>query len=184
MIQYRNKSASAALRKAQALELQALCARFKVPFIVNDSADLAGETGADGVHLGRDDGDPEAARRLLGKAAIIGVSCYADLDLASRMAAQGADYLAFGRFFASHTKPQATPATIEVLRRARSAFRLPLVAIGGINPENAPLVVAAGADAIAVCGGVFDADDTRGRASHIAALFDQREHVTDRGEDR
>jgi thiamine-phosphate pyrophosphorylase len=107
-----------------------------VPLIVNDDPRLAAEVEADGVHLGRDDRGLRPARKLLGPSAIIGVSCYDRLERARVAQAEGADYLAFGRFFPSHSKPGAVPAGIELLRAAHREFYLPLVAIGGITPEN------------------------------------------------
>lgn len=169
-LQYRNKAADPALRRRQAAALQALCAEAGVALIVNDDPALAGAVGAAGVHLGEDDGGIAAARALLGADAIIGVSCYDDIDRARAAAASGADYLAFGAFFPSSTKPAARRARPELLQQAAS-LRLPRVAIGGITPDNAPALVAAGADLIAVIGGVFDAPDPTAAARACRALF-------------
>ena len=158
LLQYRNKAASPAKRREQALALLGVCRRHGVPLIVNDDAALAHEIGAAGVHLGRDDGDVAAARRIVGGDAIIGVSCYDDLDRAATAAAAGADYLAFGAMFASGTKPQARRAPLSVLRDA-ARFGLPRVAIGGLTPDNAAQALEAGADFLAVIGAVFDAAD-------------------------
>jgi thiamine-phosphate pyrophosphorylase len=146
-----------ALREAASL-LRADCRGAGVPFIVNDDARLAAEARADGVHLGEHDGDIARARALLGDDAIIGVSCYDDLQRARDAAAAGADYIAFGAFFPSATKPNARRASIELLRDS-AALGLPRVAIGGITPDNANALVEAGADLIAVISGVFDAPD-------------------------
>ena len=170
-LQYRNKTAPAALRAEQARALHALCRECGVPLIVNDDAGLAAQIAADGVHLGEHDGDPAAARARLGDAALIGVSCYDDLELAARAAAAGADYVAFGAFFPSPTKPGARRATPQLLRDA-AALGLPRVAIGGITPDNARPLVAAGADLIAVISGVFDAPDPIAAARACRALFD------------
>jgi thiamine-phosphate pyrophosphorylase len=146
-----------ALREAASL-LLADCRDAGVPFIVNDDIRIAAETGADGVHLGEHDGGVAEARSLLGQGAIIGVSCYDDLQRARNAANEGADYVAFGAFFPSPTKPNARRAGIDLLRRS-AALGLPRVAIGGITPDNAGPLVAAGADLIAVISGVFDAPD-------------------------
>lgn len=170
-LQYRNKSADDAQRRRQAEQLLALCQSVGVPLIINDDLDLAVHCGAAGVHLGHDDPDPATARERLGPKAIIGVSCYADLDRARAAAAAGADYLAFGRFFPSSTKPGATPADPDLLRAARQEFALPLCAIGGITASNAPLLLEAGADLLAVIHGLFGQPDVRAAAARFQALF-------------
>ncbi len=169
-LQYRNKNADAALQQQQASALRALCEQAGVPLIINDDAQLAATIGADGVHLGEHDGDLATARRVLGGDAIIGVSCYDDLDRAEYAAAGGADYLAFGAFFASPTKPNAPRAASTLLREA-ARFRLPRVAIGGITPDNARVLIAAGADLIAVISGVFDAPDPLAAAQAYVDCF-------------
>jgi thiamine-phosphate pyrophosphorylase len=170
-LQYRNKAAGPALHTRQAAALQALCATAGVPLIVNDDPALAAAVGAAGAHLGEDDGDIAAARALLGADAIIGVSCYDDAGRAHAAAAAGADYLAFGAFFPSPTKPGARHARPGLLRQAAS-LGLPRVAIGGITPDNAPALIAAGADLVAVVSGVFDAPDPIAAARAYRALFD------------
>jgi thiamine-phosphate pyrophosphorylase len=169
-VQYRNKRADASARRRQADGLRALCSNAGVPLIVNDDAALASAVGADGVHLGEHDGPIATARALLGNDAIIGVSCYDDARRAEIAAAQGADYVAFGAFFPSPTKPDARRAPIELLRRSR-ALDLPRVAIGGITPDNAPDLIAAGAELVAVVSGVFDAVDPIAAARAYAACF-------------
>ncbi len=171
VIQYRNKHSSAALKRKQAAALAALCRRHGVPLIVNDDPVLAQDCGADGVHLGRDDPDIAAARRCLGPGALIGVSCYDDLERARRAEAAGADYVAFGRFFPSRSKPGASPAPPEILQQARNTLKIPIVAIGGITPENGADLLARGAAALAVIGGLFHADDIETAARRYAALF-------------
>ncbi|HSR65937.1 MAG TPA: thiamine phosphate synthase, partial [Xanthomonadaceae bacterium] len=153
------------------LALRALCADAGVAFIVNDDVELARATDADGVHLGEHDARPDAARARLGPDAIIGGSCYADLDRAEAAARAGASYVAFGAFFPSPTKPLARRATPELLRAA-ACLGLPRVAIGGIRPDNAAPLVAAGADLIAVISGVFAAPDPAAAARACADLFD------------
>ena len=143
-----------------------------MPLIVNDDVALAAAVEAAGVHLGHNDAAPAAARDLLGPRAIIGVSCYNRLDLALAARDQGADYVAFGSFFPSSTKPLAVRADIDLLRRARRELRLPLVAIGGITPENGAVLVGAGADMLAVVTGVFGAPDPQAAARAYARLFD------------
>jgi len=157
-LQYRNKAASAALRQEQAAALQVLCARAGVPLLVNDDAALASEIGAAGAHLGEDDGALAAARALLGPHAILGASCYDSLQLAREAVAAGASYVAFGAFFPTTTKVVTRRATPDLLRDA-AALGVPRVAIGGITPENGRALVEAGADLLAVIGGVFDAPD-------------------------
>ena len=170
MLQYRDKSSDAARRRAEASMLVAMCARLGVPLIINDDCELAAAVGAAGVHLGEHDGDVAAARARLGDAAIIGVSCYDSLETARQLTAAGADYLAFGAFFPSPTKPNARRAQAQLLRSART-LALPLVAIGGITPENAPSLLEAGADFVAAIAGVFANGDTEAAARRYATLF-------------
>jgi len=166
LLQYRRKKRAGAL---EAAALAALCRRSGVPFIVNDDIGLALDCGADGVHLGRDDGDLVAARaRLQGR--ILGVSCYDCVDAARAAVAAGADYVAFGSVFASPTKPGAVRAPLSLFAGAR-ALGVPLVAIGGITLENAPQLLAAGAHGLAVVSDLFDAPDIAGRARAYGKLF-------------
>lgn len=169
-LQYRNKAARARLRGEQAAALQALCAEAGVPLVVNDDAALAARVGAAGAHLGEDDGAIAAARALLGPRAIVGASCYDDPARAQAAATAGASYLAFGALFPSATKPGARRATQAHLHAAR-VHRLPLVAIGGITPDNAAIARDAGADLLAVIGGVFHAPDPAIAARSIHDLF-------------
>ena len=171
IIQYRDKAHNASERARQAGELAALCRRHDVPCIVNDDVTLAKQAGADGVHLGREDASLAQAREQLGPKAIIGVSCYNELERALRAQAGSADYVAFGRFFPSRTKPQAVQADRALLREARQKLRVPIVAIGGITPENGASLIAAGADALAVIEGVFGQADVRAAARRYAQLF-------------
>jgi thiamine-phosphate pyrophosphorylase len=171
-VQYRDKSADVARRHEQASELVALCRRYKVPLIVNDDLRLADLTDADGVHLGRDDGSLREARIILGKGKFIGASCYQSLDLAHAAQAAGADYVAFGSFFASPTKPAAGRADTALLRAATQAIRIPIVAIGGITLANAPLLLDAGADCLAVLSALFDAPDVGAAAHALNQLFE------------
>jgi thiamine-phosphate pyrophosphorylase len=171
VIQYRDKKHTGEARLRQAKELATLCRRQGVLFIVNDDVTLAKETQADGVHLGREDTSLAQARAQLGPRAIIGVSCYNELARAEAAEKQGADYIAFGRFFPSRTKPQAVPASLDLLHEAKRKLHIPVVAIGGITPENGASLIAAGADALAVIEGVFGQADVRAAAERYARLF-------------
>lgn len=170
-VQYRAKSKSVALKHEQATELLALCRQFHVPLIINDDVRLAALTDADGVHLGAHDAPLKEARINLGPDKIIGASCYQDLDLALRLAAQGADYVAFGSLYPSPTKPQAQPCPLALLTTAKTQLHVPIVAIGGITPDNARAVIDAGANAVAVISALFDAQDIEMAAQHFASLF-------------
>jgi thiamine-phosphate pyrophosphorylase len=166
-LQYRRKAAGAAQQRTEARELQALCRRHGVPFIVNDDLALALDMGADGLHLGREDGDLASARaRLPGR--LLGASCYDQPELARRAIAAGADYVAFGSVFPSATKPQAVRAPLSLFALA---LGVPKVAIGGITLENAREVVAAGADCVAVITDLFEAPDVAQRAREFAKIF-------------
>ena len=176
-VQYRNKLAPRPLRRAQAAELLRICRACGAKLIVNDDVWLAVEIGADGAHLGRDDapgGSLAAARDALGPKRILGVSCYDDLARGEEAAAAGADYLAFGSMFPSRTKPGSVIAPLELLGEARRRFGLPVAAIGGITLDNAPQLIAAGADMLAVISDLFDAMDIRARAEAYQQFFDQR----------
>lgn len=157
-LQYRNKAVDATTRRQQAEALQQLCAGAGVPLIINDDAALALEVGAAGVHLGEDDGDIAAARAALGPEAIIGASCYNEPQLARRAVDAGASYIAWGAFYPSTTKPLARRADVQLLRDGRR-LGVPQVAIGGLTPDNAGALVAAGADLLAVISGIYAAPD-------------------------
>ncbi|MFA6903922.1 MAG: thiamine phosphate synthase, partial [Gallionellaceae bacterium] len=150
VLQYRNKTADAMLRLQQARALRELTREFGVTFIANDDAQLALVADADGVHLGASDGDIDSARAMLGHDKLIGVSCYSQLSLAHSAVQAGANYVAFGAFYASTVKPVAAVATLDLLRKARAELGVPMVAIGGISAENGGELVQAGADALAV----------------------------------
>ncbi len=172
LIQYRDKSDNSRLRLRQAHALTALCETHDVPLIINDDVELAAECGAAGVHLGRDDASLDSARKLLGDHVIIGISCYNRPELARRAAEQGADYIAFGRFFPSDTKPDAIQATPALIAESRQRWGLPVAAIGGITPDNAGQLLDAGADMLAVVRGVFGASDIRQAAAEFARQFE------------
>ena len=159
VLQYRNKSGSEAVRLEQAAALRELTREFGATLIINDDAVLSKRVDADGVHLGGEDGSVAAARAILGKQKIIGVSCYNRLSLAHEAVAQGADYVAFGAFFVSTVKPLAPVATLELLQQARREIAVPIVAIGGITLENGAILLQCGADALAVISALFGAQD-------------------------
>lgn len=170
LLQYRNKAAGPALRREQAGAVLALCRETGIPLVVNDDWQLALEIGAEGAHLGGDDGDLAEARAAA-PGLRLGASCYDDLGRAHAAAAAGADHLAFGAFFPSGTKPLARRAHPSLLRDSAD-LDLPRVAIGGITPDNAPGLVAAGADFLAVIGGVFASDDPAAAVRAYRRAFD------------
>ncbi len=172
MVQFRDKQNPAAQRERTAVALAEMCRQRGVPLIINDDIGLAARVDAAGVHLGQGDATPGEARARLGDQAIIGVSCYNRLERARQAQAAGASYVAFGRFFPSTTKPGAVQARTALLTEARRELELPVVAIGGITPENGSTLVAAGAHLLAVVHGVFGQTDTRAAARHYANLFE------------
>ncbi len=172
MVQHRDKDGDSARRRRDAERLVALCKDAGVPLIVNDDVALAREVGAAGVHLGRDDPAPASARAVLGPDAIIGVSCYHDLERARSAAAAGADYVAFGRFFPSRSKPGEALATPALLREASTTLPLPVAAIGGITAGNGRALVRAGARWLAVIHDLWSAEDCEARARLLGRCFD------------
>jgi len=173
VIQYRDKGLDGPRRESDARDLLVLCRSHGVPLIINDDVALAQSVGADGVHLGRDDIPLAEARHILGGAAVIGVSCYNNFELAVTAQAEGADYIAFGRFFASQTKPGAVQASMDLIRRAKVTLAIPVAAIGGITPDNGAVLVEAGVDMLAVVGGLFGQPDPRRAARRYTQLFEQ-----------
>ncbi len=171
LAQYRDKTPDPEIRRRRAAALVDLCRGAGVPLIVNDDLDLAAAVGAAGVHLGRGDGDCAAARARLGPDAVVGVSCYDSLELALTAERAGASYAAFGSFFASSVKPGAVRPQTGLLTRARERLHIPLVAIGGITPQNAASLIAAGADLLAVVTGLFAAPDIAAAARSYTELF-------------
>jgi thiamine-phosphate pyrophosphorylase len=171
VIQYREKHLSREERGREARALARLCHERDIPLIINDDIELAAACGAAGVHLGQDDAPVSRARRRLGQRAIIGVSCYNQMERARIAAGTDASYVAFGRFFPSNTKPEAVHALPALLTQARREIKLPIVAIGGITPENGAELVHAGANLLAVIHGVFGQPDISAAAQAYAALF-------------
>jgi len=171
ILQYRDKSGDTQRRWQEAQALLALCRRHQALFIINDDLELCLQCDAHGVHLGRNDSHLGTARKKLGQNKIIGISCYNDLPLAHHAATQGADYLAFGAIYPSTTKPAAVNASLALLQRAKTELDLPIVAIGGITPENAGQVIQAGADMVAMIQGLFGQEDIRLAAQKTTRLF-------------
>lgn len=159
LVQLRDKHSAPAQRRGNALALAALCRAHGAHFIVNDDLALALDCGADGMHLGAADPPLAQARAALGPHAILGATCGPSLQRAHAAVAAGADYVAFGRFFPSRTKPDAPGAALELLQQARAELRVPICAIGGVTPDNAGALIAAGADMVAAVEGVFGAGE-------------------------
>ena len=179
LLQYRNKTASPALRLAQGRALLALCWKYQAPLIINDHLDLALALDADGLHVGGEDRLPAEARKQLGPDKILGVSCYGRLDNALAAANAGATYVAFGGFFPSTVKPGSARNPIGLLREAKSRLKIPVVAIGGITVENAPQLIQAGVDSVAVISALFAAADIKLAAQDFSALFPEPREKTD-----
>jgi thiamine-phosphate pyrophosphorylase len=171
IVQYRNKVAPPPLFRAQAAELLRICRAAGALLIVNDNPEIAADIGADGVHVGREDGGAARARAIVGPDCIIGVSCYDDLSIAERAVAEGADYIAFGAMFPSSVKPGAVAAPLSLLSEAKARFGVPVCAIGGIKTGNVQSLIDAGADMAAVITDLFDADDIAVQARAYQDLF-------------
>lgn len=171
LVQYRDKSDDQARRLFEAKKLLVLCNQYQAQLLINDDVSLAQEVGAHGVHLGQGDTNPVAARIILGSRAIIGVTCHDSLALAQQAIKNSANYIAFGRFFSSNTKPDARPAPLGLLTQARAKFpNTTIAAIGGITVENAKSVLDAGANLIAVCHSLFAANDITAQARKFIEL--------------
>jgi thiamine-phosphate pyrophosphorylase len=181
LLQYRNKTASPALRLVQGRALLALCWEYQVPLIINDHLDLALALDAGGLHVGVEDGSPAEARHRLGPDKMLGVSCYGRLENALAATEAGATYVAFGGFFPSKVKPGAARTPIKLLGEAKRRLKVPVVAIGGITPENAPQLIAAGADSVAVISALFGASDVKLAAQRFGGLFPRRQRKTATG---
>jgi thiamine-phosphate pyrophosphorylase len=169
VVQFRDKEPLDAIYLAD--QLVKVCHEYKVPLLINDDIELAIKVGADGVHIGREDGAISEARDRLGADAIIGVSCYNFVEQAFDAQEQGATYVAFGRFFPSSSKPLAAPAELDTLRKAKFLLDIPIVAIGGILPRNGGPLLTAGADLLAVIGGLFETQPEQSARAY-QALFD------------
>lgn len=172
LVQYRDKSTDQARRLFEAKSLVALCNQYQAQLLINDDVELAKNSNAHGVHLGQDDTNPVAARIILGNRAIIGVTCHDSLALAQQAIKDTANYIAFGRFFPSSTKPDASHAPISLISEARSKFaNTPIVVIGGITLDNGRQLLDAGADMLAVCHSLFSADDITAQAKKFIELL-------------
>ena len=171
IIQYRNKQSSPAVCLYEADILAKLCRKLGAILLINDDVELAVEVGADGAHLGQDDMNIRQARLHLGPDKIIGITCHNDLQLAQQAEQAGADYVAFGRFFASASKPSAPAATLEILQQAIKELSIPVCAIGGITTDNAPELISNGAHMLAVVHGVFGAWEITQAAKSYVKLF-------------
>ncbi|WP_232023528.1 thiamine phosphate synthase [Thiomicrorhabdus aquaedulcis] len=170
-VQYRDKTATFAHQLHTACLLKQLCKTYQAWLIINDHLPLALQSQADGLHLGQNDAQLKQARQVLGQHAIIGVSCYNDLPRAKQMQDQGADYVAFGRFFTSNTKPNAPQAELSTLQLAKQQLRIPVVAIGGVTANNTQQLIKHGADSVAVIHGVFAQPDITAAAQSIQQQF-------------
>lgn len=171
LLQYRSKSEESEYKLACAARLLEICRSYNTPLIINDDVELCQAVSADGVHLGKKDGDLHATRHSLGAQAIIGITCHASVEEAVAAEAATASYVAFGRFFASTTKPQAPAAPLSVLEIAHAKLSIPIVAIGGINAENGAAVLQAGADVLAVIHSLFGNEDVAASARQLNKLF-------------
>jgi thiamine-phosphate pyrophosphorylase len=174
LIQYRQKNVGPRDQSTQARQLNELCSAAGASLIINDNVELAQQINAAGVHLGRDDMSVAEARRRLGTK-IIGVSCYNQMALAEAAVASGADYIAFGAFFPSQIKPDAVRAEFALIVEAKKKFAIPIVAIGGISLQNAPQLIAAGADSVAVISDLFNAPDITVQANAFQQLFTEKD---------
>lgn len=174
IIQYRDKTATEIELLNRARDLASCCKTFQRPLIINDRVDICKRVNASGVHLGQSDNAVHDARNQLGSTAIIGATCHNSIAFAEKAKLDGVSYVAFGRFFNSHSKQQAHPAELSTLELATHKISLPKVAIGGINLDNGQSVLAHGADMIAVIHALFAADDINARASAFSKLFKHR----------
>ena len=178
MLQYRAKHLAPSVKANQAQALQLLCKKYRVPLIINDDAALAASMSASGVHLGSQDMHIGEAQQSLLSGMLVGVSCYDQLALAIEAEKSGADYVAFGSFFPSPTKPSAVRPALDFLREAKQTISCPIVAIGGITLDNAPSLIEAGADAVAVISALFGANDIEATAKQFSQLFKpSKKHV-------
>ena len=182
IIQYRDKLSVDDTRLKLAQRLRSLTSEFNALLIINDDVDLALKVDADGVHLGQQDlikNNNDSAIRLvrqrLGADKIIGITCHADIELAKIAEQQSADYVAFGRFFASQTKPEASPAPLDILLKAKQTLTIPVCAIGGVTPDNGQQLIDQGADMLAVIHGIFSQDNITAATKCYVQLFAKKQ---------
>jgi len=171
MVQYRSKIHDRAVKMQQCAAILRLCREYDVPCIVNDDVEMCHILEADGVHLGEKDDNIAEVRRILGEDAIIGSSCYDQLNRAKQAQKEGASYVAFGAVFPTPTKPNAPRATLELLREAKSEIQIPIVAIGGITMNNAHDVIETGVDAIAVITSLYESNSIKETAETFSQMF-------------
>jgi thiamine-phosphate pyrophosphorylase len=173
-LQYRSKDLVYSDRLVAAQRMRKLCREMETPFIVNDDVDLALAVDADGIHLGKNDRDYRTLTSLRSRKLIVGISCYNSFELAQAGAAAGVDYVAFGSFFPSRTKPEAVIADTALLERATRELDVPIVAIGGITPQNGAVLLRAGADLLAVISGIFEQSDVKSATNEFNQLFHKK----------
>jgi len=171
MVQYRSKIQDHDVKMQQCAAILRLCREYEIPCIVNDDVDMCRSLEADGVHLGEKDDNIAEVRRILGEDAIIGSSCYDQLERAKQAQKEGASYVAFGAMYPTSTKPNAPRATIGLLREANSQIQIPIVAIGGITVNNAHDVIETGVDAIAVINSLYESHSIKETAETLSQMF-------------
>ena len=171
LIQYRSKGLSKTEQNKQAREIKMVCDRYKVPLIINDNVELCRIINANGVHLGEDDDSLEKARLVLGPSKIIGVSCYNSIDRVRKAVDRGATYIALGACFPSKTKPHAPTASLDLIDLVLKNFKIPVVAIGGINLENIELLTNKGISCVALINSLFKGKDIEGTARQFTGLL-------------
>ncbi len=176
LIQFRDKFSKPDEKKHRAQNLLALCKNYQIPLIINDDLNLCIAIDADGVHLGQEDGSVSEARRRLGENKIIGVTCHNSPALALEAKQHHASYIALGSFFPSHTKTNAKPAELACIQQVKAMCELPLVAIGGITLDNAPVLLKHKVDALAVIHDLLDAENIELRAAQFTHLFTRFRH--------
>lgn len=171
IIQYRDKSTNVKKRITQALSLKNICDQYNALLIINDDIELALKVNADGIHIGIHDTPLQQARTEIGTEKIIGVSCYNKFELAEQAVAEGADYIAFGSFFASGIKPEAARASTDLLLAAKQKFDIPVCAIGGITSDNANILIEHGADMLAVISDIYANNNVLSASQRISQFF-------------
>jgi thiamine-phosphate pyrophosphorylase len=174
MVQYRSKIHDRDVKMQQCAAILRLCREYEIPCIVNDDVEMCRVLEADGVHLGEKDDNIAEVRHILGENAIIGSSCYDQLDRAKSAQKEGASYVAFGAMFPTSTKPNAPRATLALLKEAKREIQIPIVAIGGITVNNAHDVIKTGIDAIAVINSLYEAKSIKETAETLSKMFHQK----------
>ena len=172
LIQYRSKTLSKTEQNKQAKEIKIVCDYYKVPLIINDDIELCRILDADGVHLGEDDDSLEKARLILGPSKIIGSSCYNSIERVMKAVDKGATYIALGACFPTTTKPNAPKASLDFIALVLKEFKIPVVAIGGINLENIELLINEGVNCVAMINSLFKVKDIEGTARKFSSLIE------------